>query len=151
MAEVAPLSGSQLSTAASEFQQLRTINGHFSGGEWNADVDGFGGRKRELMSILKALVGVQGTPFAQVFEAMGAPDVVIPNPSNEAPAATTDLLRTEPTIPTMPGPFLPNSPASVQNESLFLIYYWRGRKDYLWFWIDSDGNVVKSEWHSDFE
>jgi hypothetical protein len=61
-----------LAGLGAEYQELRKQTGHFSGGEWNAAVDRWNGRKHQLMTQLGELLAPGST--ARLLEVMGEPD-----------------------------------------------------------------------------
>lgn len=63
----------KLASLGQEYQELRKQPGHFSGGgEWNAAVDKWGGRKHEVMGELGELLKGQSTEV--LLATMGEPD-----------------------------------------------------------------------------
>ncbi|KAJ3416997.1 hypothetical protein HDV05_007479 [Chytridiales sp. JEL 0842] len=132
----------QISAFAADFAVLRTIKGHFEGGEWNDDVDKYNGKKHLALIALGQYFGKPSTPLQTLAETMGSPDEVVP--------------YTEPTADQMPGPILSANPsASLLNTEtvgdIYVIYYWRGRRDFLWFLVDGEQKVVKSDWYLSYE
>ncbi|KAJ3005955.1 UNVERIFIED_CONTAM: hypothetical protein HDU68_004333 [Siphonaria sp. JEL0065] len=122
-----------------QLQELRQISGHFNGGPaFVKDVDGYNGKKHQVLDQLLAQLGIPGTPLSTLTKTMGSPDEVIPE-GHESIAAL------------MPGPVLSGfAQVAVppKNEvSLYAIYHWRGRHDYIWFLIDTEGKVAKSGWY----
>jgi hypothetical protein len=74
---------------------------------------------------------------------MGLPDEVAPKTDEPVGA------------PIMPGPILGDQPSSATLDdnigSIYLIYYWRGRHDYLYFVINDQQKVEESAWYSALE
>ncbi|KAI9209709.1 uncharacterized protein BJ171DRAFT_6271 [Polychytrium aggregatum] len=125
-----------LSALSAEFSTLRSVKGHFEGGDdFIPDVDGPNGKKRQTMNALLAVLGQPGTPAASIFEAMGKPDEVSTSP---------DVFQNA--VPLLPGPVVPTAGAPQTSEAMYLIYYWRGRHDYLYFQVDAGENVVRAAW-----
>ena len=116
-------------TVAAEFRELRQVRGHFQGGEWCRDVDAWGGRKHRAMEALRQALGQPGTPLARVLSLMGTPEVRMGEPGPSLPESEALLWRLA---------------APVSGEEL-LIYEWRGRHDFLYFWI-RDGQVSRCDW-----
>ncbi|KAF9179711.1 hypothetical protein BGZ51_003180 [Haplosporangium sp. Z 767] len=114
------------------FQELRKIKGHFDGGEYNTDVDGFGGKKHKVMQQLHAALGKVGTQSTDVLSIMG--------PSDEIPAEILkELKRSEPQV-------------TPPTNFRYLLYKWRGYHDYLWFRINlRTMTIQKSEWYFAYE
>ncbi|KNC98583.1 uncharacterized protein SPPG_06268 [Spizellomyces punctatus DAOM BR117] len=136
-------SAQDLAILSTEFKALRDRKGHFNGGEHDKDVDGYGGKKHKTMEALAKALGNKGTPATKVLEAMGPPDEIVPKvgASNVGP-----LQAAGPGAITggMPGPVIaggsPNALGAAEGKPYFLIYYWRGRHDYLWFEVDPSGD-----------
>jgi hypothetical protein len=70
------LSEQQLHNFSQDFKSLRNKKGHWEGGEYNDDVDQFGGRKHTAMQALGEYLGQPGTPINKILELMGEPDEV---------------------------------------------------------------------------
>ncbi|KAI9105862.1 hypothetical protein DFS34DRAFT_574144 [Phlyctochytrium arcticum] len=131
-------SAQDLAFWASEFQTLRQKKGHFSGGEHDTDVDSYKGKKHTIMESLGKALGVKGNPAVKVLESMGQPDEIA-----AGPGAITGG---------MPGPVItggaPPLTETIPGKNYFLIYYWRGRHDYLWFEVNaSDETVEACDWY----
>ncbi|KAJ3330575.1 hypothetical protein HDU76_005338 [Blyttiomyces sp. JEL0837] len=141
----------EVSVFAQEYQALRNIKGHFAGGpEFIKDVDGFEGKKHKAMQALGQILGKPGTHISQLVTALGLPDEVVPKPS--ATMASSGGVP----LPTMPGPVLGPAATSAANVdmdagNLYLIYYWRGRHDYLWFLVNDKQVVEGSDWYQALE
>ena len=112
-----------------EFIALRAVRGHFDGGTWSAAVDGWGGRKHQLMQCLGAQAG-RSTPTGEVLaQWLGEPDTRWTCPSREC----NEVARlTESAVP-LPGP------------SQLWVYRWRGEHDRLAFTL-VDGRVRRVDW-----
>lgn len=107
---------------AKEFAALRTVRGHFDGGNWTADVDRWQGRKHQLMQCLAAgLSAAAGTPVARVRERMGEPDARVECPS----AACDGVVR----LMEARGEGAP----VVATARQLWVYQWRGNHDRLVF------------------
>ncbi|KAI8920114.1 hypothetical protein DFJ77DRAFT_427121 [Powellomyces hirtus] len=137
------LSATELTAHATEFKSLRERKGHFNGGEHDRDVDGYGGRKHKVMEALGETLGKPGTRAIQVLEAMGPPDEIAAGPGAIANG--------------MPGPVLgdgeagdPTAHGAGTGKPYFIIYYWRGRHDYLWFQVDGtpDEKIESYGWYA---
>jgi len=160
------LSASEVTAFAAEYQTLRKIKGHFDGGDYLKDVDGFGGKKHKALEALGKYFGVPGTPAPKVLEVLGKPDEVIPKihatsvgPHDiSGPDAIDGGGGPGTGFQGMSGPFLgpgAKAPAAAgaenaQGGAYFIVYYWRGRHDYLWFEIEvkgADEVVKRSGWY----
>ncbi|KAJ3039808.1 hypothetical protein HDV00_011716 [Rhizophlyctis rosea] len=144
----------ELTTAQSDYQSLRSVKGHFDGGdEFNPDVDKFGGKKQLAMEKLGEYLGAPGTPATRVLQTMGKPDAVVPktDASQEGPSA---LQGGSAGVQGMPGPLIPGG-GLAEGGNYFLVYYWRGKHDYLWFEVQTDKNgdeTVKGyDWYKALE
>jgi hypothetical protein len=126
----------QLQQWGVDYQQLRLVKGHFSGspGEFNADVDGYGGRKHTLMKELGERLGQPGSMSQNILVHMGKPDEIRQSIDAHSVAA-------------MPGPVVPTSTPTT-DQTFYMIYKWRGNHDYLWFHVDAVTNhVLNSGWY----
>ncbi|KAJ3012814.1 hypothetical protein HKX48_006071 [Thoreauomyces humboldtii] len=143
-----------LSALGTEYQSLRHEQGHFSGGDHHRDVDGYGGRKRKVMESLGESLGKPDTHAIQILETMGAPDEIVPKvgASNVGPlqSAGPGAIATG-----MPGPLVgggqaPHGQGIDAGKPYFIVYYWRGRHDYLWFEVDgtADERISQYGWHA---
>ncbi|KAJ3187110.1 hypothetical protein HDU85_007148 [Gaertneriomyces sp. JEL0708] len=147
------MSGEDFALLSVDYKSLRERKGHFSGGDHDADVDGYGGKKHRVMEKLAEALGKADTPATKVLEAMGNPDMIIPKigASNVGPLQSAGPgAISDPPIDAsgMPGPIIGGgSPADVNasgaGQSYFLVYYWRGRHDYLWFAVDGASEKVE--------
>ncbi|KAF9425003.1 hypothetical protein BGZ94_007930 [Podila epigama] len=121
-----------LAALGQQFQELRKIQGHWEGGEFNAAVDGFNGEKHQVMQKLQEALGENGVASAEVLSTMG--------PSDEIPAEILkQLKRTAPQI-------------TPPTNFVYLLYKWRGYHDYVWFRINQKTNKVHSSaWYFAYE
>ena len=118
-----------LAGLAAEYRTLRELRGHFSGGEWNDEVDRFGGRKHEVMLRLGEALGGGAYTKNEVVALLGPPDDV--------------LKRGDLMFPHAYG----GGDARVRE---LLVYHWRGGHDFLFF--TSDGaRVIGSGWWAALE
>ncbi|KAF9102969.1 hypothetical protein BGX27_010794 [Mortierella sp. AM989] len=119
-------------TLGKTFQELRKIKGHFDGGEYNADVDGFNGEKHQVMLKLADAFAETGILSKDITSVMG--------PSDEIPAdILSQLKRTAPQI-------------TPPTNFKYILYKWRGYHDYLWFRVNQKTNKVQhSEWYFAYE
>jgi hypothetical protein len=114
---------------AAEFRHLRTIKGHFEGGTWNDDVDGWMGRKHRLMVQLGARLGTGEHSRVEVIRLLAPPDQIA-HEGNGLFALVSSLPEFE-------------KPAADPYE--FLIYFWRGKHDFLYFTSQGE-TVINSGW-----
>jgi hypothetical protein len=114
---------------AGEFKRLRAVEGHFSGGAWNDDVDRWMGRKHALMIELGERLGQGAYGRPQVVDLLGAPDAV----AREGDALY-DQIRNR-------GEFV--EPGGDGYE--FLVYHWRGERDFLYL-IAREEAVLGAWW-----
>ncbi|KAI7824055.1 hypothetical protein BC939DRAFT_423488 [Gamsiella multidivaricata] len=125
------------------FQNLRSIKGHWDGGEANPAVDNFNGEKHQTLQKLGEYFGKPGTSAADILATMGQPDEM-KQTMDEAFQASL-----------MPGPMIGGTDASVGAANatvMYFIYKWRGNHDYLWFKIDAvKEQVIESSWYHAYE
>ena len=118
-----PQADAALRAKAAEYRALRLVKGHFSGGPWNDAVDKWGGPKHALMGDLQQALGDGRHTEAQVGSLMGPPDEVL-GPDSIYCQRQRDLPR---------------------GASRMLVYWWRGRHDFLFFVCVGD-RVVLARW-----
>ncbi|KAF9333626.1 hypothetical protein BG006_003363 [Podila minutissima] len=113
------------------FQDLRAVNGHFDGGEFNEDVDAFNGKKHQTMQKLAKAFNKAGVLEATIETTMGRSDKI--------PAQVMKELKgTEPEM--------------TINIYKYMVFKWRGYHDYLWFRVDDRTHkVVKGDWYHALE
>lgn len=86
-------------------------------------------------------MGQDGTPYETLVEAMGDPDEFTANIYN--PYQTPSF---------MPGPVISEKEGGEQLNTVYLIYKWRGRHDFLYFIMDQSNEVVKGyKWYAALE
>lgn len=117
----------ELADLAREFRRLRATPGHMSGapGQWNAEVDGPGGRKAVVMHELRRRLADGKTGRSAIVALLGDPDEV---------AHPGDLLWT-----------YARPEGRVADVEALVIYYWRGVHDFLFFEVRGD-RVLGAEW-----
>ena len=114
---------------AAEFRGLRSVQGHFDGGDWNDDVDKWMGRKHRLMIQLGTHMGSGGYGRAKVVRLLGSPD--------RTASPGDDLFELVDSLPEFERP--------TTGPYEFLIYYWRGTHDFLYF-ISQGETILNSGW-----
>ncbi|KNE61267.1 hypothetical protein AMAG_07010 [Allomyces macrogynus ATCC 38327] len=147
--------------AADTFKRLRTAPSKYSAtaaGDWNKDVDTYGGAKHEAMETVRvALVpdtphAASTTPGSAIAQLLGEPDAVLTSRDavRALMAGGAGVSAQAAAIAGAPGPVIsPGMQVAGQpgSGSTFLVYFWRGTHDYLAFEVDADGEQVKgSEW-----
>ncbi|KAI8871843.1 hypothetical protein GQ42DRAFT_161727 [Ramicandelaber brevisporus] len=129
------------------------------------------------MKALQEKFGAKGTPVSDIFKTLGQPNAMLPvyqpnklNPEPGTPGHFHQYM--------MPGPVIPPPPAQAQGGAggqqephgevsiglpaaqpptavappFDLMYYWRGRHDYMWFRIDpTTEKVIASDWYHAYE
>ncbi len=123
------LVSSESKEMAARFQSLRTIKGHFQGGNGNVDVDAWMGSKHQLMLQLGTRLGTGDCRRAQVVQLLGPPDLI----AREGDAPFNEVSR------------LPEFEKPATGPYELLIYYWRGLHDFLYF-TAQDETILHSGW-----
>lgn len=118
---------------AKEFAALRTVRGHFDGGNWAADVDRWQGRKHQVMQCLAAGLSAAGTPVERVRERMGEPDARVNCPSAECEGVVR-LMEAR-----------ADGAQRVATTRQLWVYQWRGQHDRLVFSVVA-GKVSDVGW-----
>ncbi|KAF9388507.1 hypothetical protein CPB97_000948 [Podila verticillata] len=113
------------------FQVLRTVKGHFDGGEFNEDIDAFNGKKHQTMQKLAKAFNKAGVLETAIEATMGRSDKI--------PAQVLQELKgTEPEM--------------TINMYKYMVFKWRGYHDYLWFRVDDRTHkVIKGDWYHALE
>jgi hypothetical protein len=89
------------------------------------------------MNRLMELVPVNAS-VDLMMEAMGEPDEM-----------TADLNQSFQSPGLMPGPVVPEKPGGEQLNTVYALYYWRGRHDFLYFVLDQANEYVKEKgWYN---
>ncbi len=114
---------------AAEFRGLRAIKGRFEGGDWNDDVDKWMGRKHQLMIQLGKRLGAGEYSQAEIIQWLALPDQIARQGDNLF-NLVSNLSEFE-------------KPATGSYE--FLIYYWRGTHDFLYFTSQGE-TILDSGW-----
>jgi hypothetical protein len=119
----------QLSQIAIEFRGLRVILGQFDGGTWDNDVDRWMGRKHKLMLQLSFLIAEGEYSKSEIIQLLNSPDHIIQK--GDYFYEQIAVLRDD------------NGLASPSDE--YLIYYWRGKHDFLFFTC-KNRMIVSADW-----
>jgi hypothetical protein len=117
---------------ANEFRELREIEGHFDGGDWNDDVDRWMGKKHVLMIELGERLGTGAYSQSQVVDLLGEPDAV----AREGDALY-DRIRDR-------GEFVGPS----GEVEAFLVYHWRGEHDFLYLIVREEAILGAGWWYA---
>lgn len=121
-----------LEKLAAEFTEIRKIKGHFDGGKWNAEVDRRQGRKHRLMIELEIRLAKGKYQKSDIIRLLQPPDQI---------ARCGDVLFKW--ITEQPGN---NTITSAPVE--YLLYYWRGTHDFLYFTCIDDAIVHSGWWYA---
>lgn len=117
---------------ASEFRQWRAIKGHFEGGSWRQDVDGWTGRKHRIMEALRQAIDARNLMRSQLVEHMGTADNIL---RSEDPLYS-EIVRN-------------GQPCGHKNSSVeILLYAWRGSHDWLYFVTLGEAICHSGWWHA---
>jgi hypothetical protein len=121
-----------LENLAAQFREIRKIKGHFDGGTWNDDVDHWEGRKHRLMMELGIRLSTGKYQKSDIIRLLEPPDQI---------ARKGDELYRR--ITELPGNITINA-APVE----YLLYYWRGTHDFLYFTCRDDALVDSGWWYA---
>ncbi|MCX6582012.1 MAG: hypothetical protein NT166_17720 [Candidatus Aminicenantes bacterium] len=117
---------------AAEFTEIRRIKGHFDGGKWNAEVDRWQGRKHKLMIELEIRLSKGKYQKSDIIRLLQPPDQIA--------RSGDDLFKW---ITELPGN---NTITAAPVE--YLVYYWRGTHDFLYFTCIDDAIVHSGWWYA---
>ncbi|GAB5592334.1 hypothetical protein Unana1_07234 [Umbelopsis nana] len=130
-----------------QFQALRSVKGHYQGGDFNEQTDAPNGAKHHAMKVLGEQFGAPNTPATEVLAHLGKPDELTPTLPDE-------LSSSQQHVATMPGPVVSagGESADALQKPYYLVYYWRSKHDYLWFKVDPvKETVINSDWYQALE
>ncbi|KAJ1541414.1 hypothetical protein HK096_010208 [Nowakowskiella sp. JEL0078] len=158
MSTIQEINQEYMNVVSLEFNNLKGQTGHFSEhqGDFNPDIDSINGKKHKAMKILAGYLGEAGTKFHEIIKFMGQPDMTIPiSVSVSSIEENVDILGLfNSSALQMPGPILGGSIGTspeidvLEEETFIVVYFWRWRHDYLWFYIDGGkGVVITSNWY----
>ncbi|MCI0471065.1 MAG: hypothetical protein L0Y73_05350 [Candidatus Aminicenantes bacterium] len=119
---------------AADFRALRRIKGHFAGGDWNDEADKWLGRKHRIMIEIGSRLADGKHRESAIIALLGQPDHIT-RPHDEL----FELIDKHPGY----GSF-------AHGNHKFLVYYWRGRHDFLYFTC-RENVVVNSGWRYAWE
>jgi hypothetical protein len=121
---------------ASEFREIRKIKGHFDGEKWKDGVDKWKGRKHRLMIELSSRISGGKYKKDDIIKLLDQPDRIVHKGDDLFKQIIHqhefDLLQKGYEPSTMP-------------SYEFLVYYWRGKHDFLFF-ICLEDIIVHSDW-----
>ena len=110
---------------SAQWLALRHEPGHFSGGSWSAELDGFNGRKHCLMLALEQALHPLPSSTGQALRWLGQPDAIL------GPNEGQDHL-------------IPHTIRAAHADQLWL-YEWRGSHDQLVLAVQND-HIVLTDW-----
>lgn len=110
-----------LNDSVAEWQRLRALRGHFSGGPWRDDVDRYGGAKHQVMRLLSEQLVAENASEATVLNRLGPPDMRW--------GPTTPRRQQAEHPPTEP--CAANRADALSAANQWWVYRWRGQHDML--------------------
>jgi len=119
----------ELDKLAGEYRGLKNI--HDGADVW-VDVNSLVGRKFEIMKKLGEILGMPNTPASEVLRHLGEPDQLETKLGQPVSAVL------------MPGPIIGDQAKDNDTSEYFLVYYWRGKDDCLYFKIAAKEETVIS-------
>jgi len=126
------LANTAIEELAAEFRSLRRIQGHFEGGRWNDEVDTWMGRKHRLMLELGSRLGKGEYEKSQVIQLLDPPDKIVRQGDNLFPLIIS----------------IPGYEAYNEGPYEFLVYYWRGTHDFLFFICREEAAINSGWWYA---
>ena len=146
----------RLTSLGLEWSSLRAKQGHWAGGEYDPVLDGFTGRKFQVMKELGLLLSAannSASPAQRVLQVLGKPDEISSDSTDIQSQGLSDASEAGSVgVQGMPGPVLGQEGLGSGDSSLskpyYLIYHWRGRHDYLWFKVQGpQEQITASGWY----
>jgi hypothetical protein len=118
------------------WQQLRQLQGHFDGGQWNDLVDRWQGEKHRLMQQMAQALNSHGASRDDIQKTFGAPDTILEQPVGQS---SDSYQRTM-------------SATQWQGEPSgeLWLYHWRCQHDQLVLAVEND-QLVAIGWLLAFE
>ncbi|KAF9296787.1 hypothetical protein BGZ88_011857 [Linnemannia elongata] len=158
---------SEFQALGENLQNLRTIKGHWDGGDADPRVDNFNGEKHQTLQKLGEYFGKPGTPAANILATMGQPDE-IKQTMDEAFQASlmpghlvgggaggqfgANALATGAGLGDVNTTMMPSGATNAAPQVMYFIYKWRNNHDYLWFKVDAaKEEVIESSWYHAYE
>lgn len=121
---------------AVEFRKIRKIKGHFNGGKWNDEVDKWMGRKHRLMIELGLRISGDKYKKGDIIRLLDQPDHIVHKGDD-----LFKLIISQKKYDSSPQEY--DSSTTTLYE--FLIYYWRGKHDFLFFTC-RNSVIIQSGW-----
>jgi len=129
----------EIASLIEEYRELRERRRELQPGVFDADLDGFKGKLHEVLSQLGEELGHAPYTKAQVIRCLGQPDAV----KNEKEMnGLLGIYQREKKIA--------GQQVKQYRNPQYLIYFWRGGHDFLFF-ISEDGRVVDHGWWFAYE
>ena len=123
-----------LEELSKKYQEMREKRKQ-SGTKWNKEFDNWNSQLHHILTELGLRLGNSSYSKADIKELLGAPDLIKTNEDNDF----TQRL------------YLSSDSNFIKEKNVeYLVYYWRGSHDFLYF-ICKDGVVQKSSWYFAYE
>lgn len=117
---------------AAEFREIRKIKSHFDGGKWTDDVDQWNGHKHRLMVELGIRLADGKFHKSDIIRFLQPPDQIAQKGNDLFDRIMTHL----------------SWDSSRDGPYEFLVYYWRGMHDFLYFTCQNDVIVDSGWWYA---
>lgn len=124
--------GNTLEHKAFEFRKLRPLRGYFDGQVWNKEVDQWMGRKHRLMVELGSRLGNGQFDSKEIEHLLGPPDRIVRQGHH-----LYDMIVN-----------LPGYDTATTAPYKFLVYFWRGMHDFLFFTLQDAVTIGSGWWHA---
>ena len=115
-----------------EFKKIRKIKGHFDGGKWNPEVDQWMGRKHKLMIELGTRLSNGKYHKSDINNLLGQPDQIVKKGHD-----LFELITGQPGYDSL-----------TTDAYEFLVYYWRGKHDFLFLTCQNNAYVNSGWWYA---
>ncbi|KAK3814572.1 MAG: hypothetical protein JOS17DRAFT_795369 [Linnemannia elongata] len=155
---------SEFQALGQSLQNLRTVKGHWDGGDADPRVDNFNGEKHQTLQKLGEYFGKPGTPAANILATMGEPDEIkrtmdeafqaslMPGPMVSGGTGGQIHLATGAGLNDFSTTMMPSGATNDAPQVMYFIYKWRNNHDYLWFKVDAiKEEVIESSWYHAYE
>jgi hypothetical protein len=118
-----------INALADQYQQLRARQKALPAGTFDKELSGSDGQLSEVMEQLGKQLGNPEYSQEDIIRLMGKPDEVMKSGDFQPPSIGQDDLS-----------------GIIPKDEVRLVYYWRGRHDYLYF-ISKDGIIKSAHWY----
>jgi hypothetical protein len=124
-----PKNDGKINALAEQYQQLRARQKVLPAGTFDKELSGSGGQLSEVLEQLGKQLGNPEYSQEYIIRLMGNPDEIMKSGDFQPPSIGQD-----------------DRSGIIPKDEVRLVYYWRGRHDYLYF-ISKAGIIQSAHWY----